>query len=534
MPFTFFCAFGAKGRRGKGIIPPARTSCAREPGHLGVMADFDITIIGGGINGAGIARDAAGRGLRVLLVEQNDLASGTSSASTKLIHGGLRYLERAAFGLVRKALVEREVLLQIAPHLIRPMRFVLPVNPALRSERLLKLGLFIYDHLGGRKILPPTRTFDLANDPAGQALRPDFRTAFEYSDCWVDDARLVVLSVLDAAEHGATIRTRMSLRNVERGDIWRFTLDDGSRRAAMSARILVNAAGPWVGQVAEHLLQSPGRPPLRLIKGSHIMVKKLFEHDRGYILQNTDRRIVFALPFERDFTLIGTTDAEFSGEPAGATPGADEIDYLCRAANQYFRAQIGSKQVLGFFAGVRALYDDGSGKPEDVTRDYHLTLDEHARAAPLLTVYGGKITTYRRLAEAALDRLGHFLRDTPHWTAHAALPGGDFAHDGVDIMVAQARLRWPFLSENTARRLVRAYGTRIERVLGSAKNTEQLGPRFGADLTAAEVRYLMQYEWAQSADDVLWRRSKLGLRLSKAERDALGAFMSGESVRAAS
>jgi glycerol-3-phosphate dehydrogenase len=534
MPFTFSSAFRAKGIAGKGIVPPARTSCAREPDHLGAMADFDLAIIGGGINGAGIARDAAGRGLRVLLVEQNDLASGTSAASTKLIHGGLRYLERAAFGLVRKALTEREVLLHIAPHLIRPMRFVLPVNPSLRSERLLKLGLFIYDHLGGRKILPPTRTLDLASDPAGQALRPDFRTAFEYSDCWVDDARLVVLNVLDAAEHGATIRTRMSMRNVERGDIWRFTLDDGGRRAAMSARILVNAAGPWVGQVAEHMLQMPGRPPVRLVKGSHIMVRKLFEHDRGYILQNTDRRVVFALPYERDFTLIGTTDAEFSGEPAGATPSSDEIDYLCRAANQYFRAQIGPKQVLGYFAGVRALYDDGSGKAEDITRDYHLTLDEHARAAPLLTVYGGKITTYRRLAEAALDRLGHSLRDTPHWTAHATLPGGDFAHDGVDAMIAQARARWPFLSEPSARRLVRAYGTRIERVLGAAKSPEQLGPRLGADLTAAEVRYLMQYEWARTTDDVLWRRSKLGLRLSKAERDAVGAFMTGDVARAAS
>ena len=375
------------------------------------MADFDIAIIGGGINGAGIARDAAGRGLRVLLVEQNDLSAGTSSHSTKLIHGGLRYLERAAFGLVRKALAEREVLLHMAPHLIRPMRFVLPVNPALRSERMLQLGLFIYDHLGGRKILPPTRKFDLAQDPAGAPLRPEFLRAFEYSDCWVDDSRLVALNVLDAAEHGATIRTRMRMSNVERGDIWRFTLQNGGLRAAMTARSLVNAAGPWVGQVAEHLLQMPGRPPLRLVKGSHIMVRKLFDHDRGYIFQNTDRRVVFALPFENDFTLIGTTDLEFTGEPSGATPSSDEVDYLCRAVNHYFKAQIGPKQVVGLYAGVRALYDDGSGKPEDITRDYHLTLDEQSRRAPLLTVYGGKITTYRRLAEEAIDRLGHVLPD---------------------------------------------------------------------------------------------------------------------------
>jgi len=345
------------------------------------MADFDIAIIGGGINGAGIARDAAGRGLRVLLVEQNDLAGGTSSASTKLIHGGLRYLEHGAFGLVRKALIEREVLLQIAPHIVRPMRFVLPVDPALRSARVLQVGLWIYDHLGGRKILPPTSKLDLTQDAAGKALRPDLHVAFEYSDCWVDDARLVVLNVLDAAERGATIRTRTHISRIERSDVWRFMLDSEGRRAAMTTRILINAAGPWIGQVAEHLLRLPGHPPVRLIKGSHIVVKKLFEHDRGYIFQNSDRRIVFALPFEREFTLVGTTDLEFTGEPSAVSPTADEIGYLCGAVNGYFRAQITPKQVVGVFAGVRALYDDGSGKPEDVTRDYHLTLDERSRTA---------------------------------------------------------------------------------------------------------------------------------------------------------
>ena len=492
------------------------------------MADFDIAIIGGGINGAGIARDAAGRGMRVLLVEQNDLGSGTSSHSTKLIHGGLRYLESFAFGLVRKALAEREVLLRMAPHLIRPMRFVLPVNPALRSERMLQLGLFIYDHLGGRKILPPSRKFDLANDPAGAPLKPEFQRAFEYSDCWEDDSRLVALNVVDAAERGATIRTRMRINNIERSDIWRFTLQNGGRRAAMSARSLVNAAGPWAGQVAEHLLQIPGKPPLRLVKGSHILVRKLFDHDRGYIFQNTDRRIVFALPYEHEFTLIGTTDLDFIGEPSGAKPTGDEIVYLCNAVNQYFRAQVDPKQVVGMFAGVRALYDDGSGKPEDITRDYHLTLDGHARAAPLLTVYGGKITTYRRLAEEAIDQLKSVLPDTPHWTAHSTLPGGDFSYDGVEAMVAHARTTWPFLSERTALRMVRAYGTRIDRVLGAAKNVDQLGPRFGADLTAAEVRYLMRYEWAKGVDDVLFRRSKIGMWLSKAQRDALAAFMAAE------
>jgi glycerol-3-phosphate dehydrogenase len=512
-----------------GFVP---APCSFKPKQRDGMADFDIAIIGGGINGAGIARDAAGRGLRVLLVEQNDLAGGTSSASTKLIHGGLRYLEHGAFGLVRQALAEREVLLQIAPHIIQPMRFVLPVNPAIRSSWMLKLGLWIYDHLGGRKILPPTSTLDLSQDVAAQALRPDIRMAFEYSDCWVDDARLVVLNVMDAAERGATIRTRTRVSCVERTDVWHFTLDSEGRRAAMTTRILINAAGPWIGQVAEHLLRLPGNPPVRLIKGSHIVVKKLFEHDRGYIFQNTDRRIVFALPFERDFTLIGTTDMEFSGEPSAAMPTADEIQYLCRAANAYFRVQIGPKQVTGVYAGVRALYDDGSGKPEDVTRDYHLTLDERSRTAPLLTIYGGKITTYRRLAETALERLKHYLPDTPSWTAHAGLPGGDFAYDGIEALISSVRTTWPFLSEATAHRLVRAYGTRVNRILGSARSMNDLGPNLGQDLTAAEVRYLMQYEWARSANDILWRRTKIGLHMSKAERDAVAAFISGEGVHA--
>ena len=496
------------------------------------MADYDLAIIGGGINGTGIARDAAGRGIRVLLVEQNDLASGTSAASTKLIHGGLRYLEHGAFWLVRKALIEREVLLQIAPHIIRPMRFVLPVNPERRSKLLLQLGLFLYDHLGGRKILPPTRKLDLTQDPAGQSLKPELRSAFEYSDCWVDDARLVVLNVLDAAERGATIRTRMRMVNVVRRDVWHFMLECRGRRAPMTARILINAAGPWVGQVAEHLLQIPGRPPLRLVKGTHIVVRKLFDHDRGYIFQNSDRRIVFALPFERDFTLIGTTDSEFTDDPSGAIPTGDEIAYLCSAANEYFRTEITNKQVVAIFTGVRALHDDGSKKPEDITRDYYLTLDESRHAAPLLTVYGGKITTYRRLAEEALDRLKHVLRDTPHWTAQAPLPGGDFSYDGIEELIADVRSQWPFLSEPTATRMVRAYGTRINRILGTAKSLGELGPNFGADLTAAEVRYLMQHEWALTADDVLFRRTKLGMRLSKAERERLHTFMIGPPAKA--
>jgi glycerol-3-phosphate dehydrogenase len=488
---------------------------------------FDLAIIGGGINGAGIARDAAGRGLSVLLVEQNDLGSGTSSASTKLIHGGLRYLEHGHFRLVREALVEREVMLRMAPHIIRPMRFVLPARPGLRSALLLRLGLFIYDHLGGRKILPATRRLDLTDDPLGLPLHRGYRRGFEYSDCWVDDARLVVLNAVDAAERGAVIRTRTRCMRAERSDVWQLVLKAHGRREVVEARVLVSATGAWVRQVAESVLRLPGRLPVRLVKGSHIVVPRLFDHDRGYIFQTGDRRIVFALPFEQDFTLIGTTDRDFIGNPAGATPTPEEITYLCRVASEYFRQPVGLDEVVWTFAGVRSLHDDGSARAQDVTRDYHLVLDQPFRKAPLLTVYGGKITTYRRLAEAAMSRLTPIFSMRREWTADAPLPGGDFVHDAVDTIVAQARRNWPFLTESHARRLVRAYGTRIDRVLGGATSMDDLGPVFGADLTAAEVRYLMAQEWAQSADDVLWRRSKLGLRLQQEEREALDRFMTG-------
>jgi glycerol-3-phosphate dehydrogenase len=489
------------------------------------MADFDLAIIGGGINGAGIARDAAGRGLRVLLVEQNDLASGTSSASSKLIHGGLRYLEHGAFRLVREALIEREVLLRMAPHVIRPMRFVLPQQTGMRSALWLRLGLFVYDHLGGRKILPGTRTLDLTHHAVGDPLQRRYRTGFEYSDCWVDDARLVVLNAVDAAERGATIRTRCRCVRAEREDVWRLVLNARGRRDAVTARVLVNAAGPWVGMVSEGVLRDSARPPVRLVKGSHIVVPKLFEHDEAYLLQTSDRRVVFALPFERDFTLIGTTDEDFQADPAAAAPSADEITYLCRTVNAYFRTAIEPTDIVWAYAGVRSLHDDGEARPEDVTRDYHLALDEGFRRAPLLTIYGGKITTYRRLAEAALGRLAHFFRMHPAWTAGAPLPGGDFVHDGAEALTARAMRTWPFLQADHARRLVRAYGTRIERVLGAATTADAVGPWLGADLTGAEVRYLMTQEWAQTEEDVLWRRSKLGLRLSAPQREALGRFM---------
>jgi glycerol-3-phosphate dehydrogenase len=489
------------------------------------MADFDLAIIGGGINGTGIARDASGRGLRVLLVEQNDLASGTSSASSKLIHGGLRYLEHGAFRLVREALSEREVLLRMAPHVIRPMRFVLPPLPGVFTALIPWLGLFIYDRLGRRKLLPASRIIDLTHHPVGPPLKREFSFGFEYSDCWVDDSRLVVLNALDAAERGADIRTRTRLMRAERRQEWELVLNRHGRREVASARVLVNAGGPWVAQVAMTALRLPLQIPVRLIKGSHIVVRRRFTHDHGYLLRTGDKRVVFALPFERDFTLIGTTDENFVGDVNAPTPSADEVMYLCTAVNRYFREQITPDEVVWSFAGIRSLYDDGARKAKDITRDYVLALDYSFREAPLLTVYGGKITTHRRLAEAAMARIGHFFGARPPWTEHSHLPGGDFPPDGVDALVGETMKRWPFLTESHARRLVRAYGRRTERILGTACEIDELGQCFTDDLTAAEVRYLVENEWAQNAEDVLWRRTKLGLIATELERSELDRFM---------
>ena len=489
------------------------------------MADFDIAIVGGGINGVGIARDAAGRGLRVLLVEQHDLASGTSSASTKLIHGGLRYLEHGWFRLVREALTEREVMLRMAPHLVRPMRFVLPAEPHMRPAWQLRLGLFVYDHLGGRKILPSSRSLDLSADPHGGTLKGRYRRGFEYSDCVTDDARLVVLNAVDAAARGALIRTRTRCIAADRGDAWKIVLEARGRREVATARILINATGPWLGQFAQDVLQQRAPAELRLDKGSHIVVRRLFGHDRGYIFQTADGRVVFVLPYERDFTLVGTTDAGFAGDPATVKPTPEEVNYLCAVVNDHLRAVISPADVVWAFAGVRSLYDDGAGRPQDAMRDYVLRLDEQSGKAALLTVYGGKITTYRRLAEAALDRLAHVVGARPAWTKGSRLPGGDFPVDGVPRLIAQARRTWPFLSEAQARRLLQAYGTRISRILGTAKRVDDLGPCLTADLTGAEVRYLMEHEWARTADDVLWRRSKLGLLTSAAQHERLARFM---------
>jgi glycerol-3-phosphate dehydrogenase len=405
------------------------------------------------------------------------------------------------------------------------VRLLLPVMPGRRSPALLRLGLLLYDVLGARKRLARSRTLDLTHHRLGQPLKRFFRLGFEYSDCLVDDSRLVVLNALDAAERGAIIRTRTRCIRAERRQDWELVLNARGRREVMTARVLVNAAGPWIGEVAETVIRRPLPAPVRLIRGSHIVVPRRYGHDEGYALQAADGRVVFALPFAEDLTLIGTTDENFVGDLNTPTPSAAEILYLCETVNEYFRDKIAPDEPVWSFAGVRALYDDGAGKPEDVTRDYVLTLDTASREAPLLTIYGGKITTHRKLAEAAMGRIGHFFSARPRWTADTPLPGGEFPPEDFYGVVASAIARWPFLSEPHAKRLVRAYGRRLERILGEAQSTDDLGERFTGDLTAAEVRYLVENEWAQTAEDVLWRRSKLGLGATDEERNAVDRYM---------
>jgi glycerol-3-phosphate dehydrogenase len=476
----------------------------------------DLLIVGGGINGAGIARDAVGRGLSVLLVEQDDLASATSSASTKLIHGGLRYLEYYEFRLVREALIEREVLLRNAPHIISPLTFVLPHENALRPAWMIRVGLFLYDHLGGRERLPGSHGLDLRRDAVGKPLRPTFSKGFSYADCWVDDARLVVLNALDASERGADIRTRTRCTAAHRtARHWEATIEDqrtGERRT-VTARVLVNATGPWVASFIDHVLGLTLRQKLRLVKGSHIVVPRLFEGTHAYILQHTDRRIVFAIPYESDFTLIGTTDVFYEGDPAEVSISGDEIAYLCEVINSHFVKQIAPGDVVWTYAGVRPLHDDESANASAVTRDYVLELDE-SEGAPLLSVFGGKITTYRKLAEHALAKLNpHFPRMGAAWTHAAPLPGGDMPSADFQQFVGEQRQRWPWLPEDLRGRYARAYGTRMQRMLAGANGTNDLGVHLGDGLYAREVEYLVGTEWAMSAADVLWRRSKLGLHV---------------------
>jgi len=490
----------------------------------------DLAIIGGGVNGCGIARDAAGRGLGVFLCEMGDLGAATSAASTKLVHGGLRYLEHYEFRLVREALLEREIIWGIAPHIVWPMRFVLPHHRGLRPAWMLRLGLFLYDHLGGRRRLPPTRGIDLRQDPAGAPLKPIYTRAFEYSDCWVEDSRLVVLNARDAAERGAIIRPRLRCISAGREDgLWLLRLEDAAGNGTvLRARALVNAAGPWVGEVLRGVLRGNAPATVRLVQGSHVVVRKLYDHDRSYIFQNADRRIFFAIPYERDFTLLGTTDQDYVGDPAKAQASAAEIDYICRGASEYFRQPVTPDMVVWSYSGVRPLFDDGASAAQEATRDYVLKLDV-VDGAPLLSVFGGKITTYRRLAEDALRRLAPHLPARAGlpagWTGTQALPGGDFPPDGYEALVAAIGTEFPFLADGHLRRLVRAYGTRTRLLLEGAGSQADLGQVFGADLTEAELRYLMRHEWAVTAADVVWRRSKLGLRLGAEQVASVDAAM---------
>ncbi len=494
---------------------------------------YDLAIIGGGINGCGIARDAAGRGLSVHLSEMNDLASGTSSWSTKLIHGGLRYLEYYEFRLVREALIERERLWAIAPHIIRPLRFVLPHHKGLRPAWLLRLGLFLYDHIGGRKLLPATKTIDLGNDAAGKPLKPGlFRRGFEYSDCWVDDARLVALNARDAAARGAMIKTRSRVMSALRENgLWAVTSEDTITGAqqVIRARALVNAAGPWVADVLSGALRSNSKARVRQVQGSHIIVRKLFDHNKAYIFQNADGRIIFAIPYEQDFTLIGTTDRDYSGDPAKVATTPEETDYLCAAASDYFAKPIVPDDVVWTYSGVRPLYDDGASEAKAATRDYVFEMEAQDGQPPLLSIFGGKITTYRRLSEEALERLEKHL---PHgnaakagWTAKEPLPGGGYARGGTEALAADLQGTHPFLSAREALRMARAYGLDARTILGEAQSREELGADFGSGLSEAEVRHLMTHEWARNAEDILWRRSKLGLHMSAEQRQNLADWL---------
>jgi glycerol-3-phosphate dehydrogenase len=496
-------------------------------------APVDLLVIGGGVNGCGIARDAAGRGLKVVVCEQGDLAGATSSASSKLIHGGLRYLEYYEFRLVREALAEREVLLRAAPHIIWPLRFVLPHHKGLRPAWMLRLGLFLYDHLGARKLLPPTRAVAFAKDPTGAPLNDSFRRGFEYSDCWVDDARLTALLALDAHERSARILTRTRLVSaVREGNLWRAELAHADGRVeTVRARALVNAAGPWVAQVAKACGLDTTRSAVRLIKGSHIVVPKLYDGPQCYTLQSADGRVVFTIPYETDFTLIGTTDIPYDGDPAKVAITAEEVAYLCDVLSGYFRKAVAPADVVRAYAGVRPLHDDGQEDASAVTRDYVFDLDGGGETAPILSIYGGKITTFRRLAEHALADLGKALPlPGKAWTASGALPGGDIPNADFDGFRARMAARWPWLEPSVLTRLCRAYGTRVETVLADAASPADLGPDLGGGLTGREVDYLRAHEWALTAEDVLWRRSKLGLHMTEAQREGVAAYMTKETA----
>jgi glycerol-3-phosphate dehydrogenase len=493
-------------------------------------ADLDLLIIGGGINGAGIARDAAGRGLKVMLCEQGDLASATSSASSKLIHGGLRYLEYYQFRFVREALKEREVLLGIAPHIVWPARFILPHDKGLRPAFMIETGLFLYDWLAPRKRLQRSCRLDLRIAKEGAPLKERFKTGFAYSDCRADDARLVVLNAVDARERGALIRTRTRCLSAQRqADLWQVELLDltSGKRTAAAARALVDAAGPWAADVLRDVTGEESRKKLLLVKGSHIIVPRLYEGEHCYVLQNEDRRIIFVMPYETDYSLIGTTEIPFAGDPSNARIEPDEIGYLCAAVSRYFRKALSPADVVASFSGVRPLYDDGAASASAATREYVLDLDARPGYAPLLCVLGGKITSYRRLSEDAVERLAPYLKppSPKSWTAEAPLPGGDIEGGDFGAFLDTLCANYPWLDRAAAARMARAYGTRVMAILGNARSADDLGASFGAGLSQAEVDYLIDQEFALSAEDILWRRSKLSLHLSSEQIAKVSAYV---------
>ncbi len=491
------------------------------------MADYDLLVIGGGINGVGIAREAAGRGLSVVLAEKDDLGAHTSSASSKLIHGGLRYLEQFEFRLVAESLAEREVLLRIAAHLVRPVRFIMPHVPELRPRWMIRTGLFLYDHLGRRTRLPGSHAVRLDRPPYMAALKPEYRHGFIYSDCCVDDARLVVENARDARARGARIRTRTECIAAKReGGLWRAQLRGREGTMEVAARAIVNAAGPWVKAVLNERLHQPSRDNVRLVRGSHIVVPRLYEGEHAFILQNDDRRVVFMIPYEERFTLVGTTDVPHDGDPSQPEASAAEVEYLCRAANRYLRRAVRPAAVLWRYAGVRPLYDDGSASPSAVTRDYVLRLDTDRGSAPVLSVFGGKITTYRRLAEHALEKFAPWFPGMgTAWTAGAPLPGATLPAGDPSHFVRRLEERHPQLPQPLLRTLARRHGALACDVLGSAADVAELGGHFGAELYAREIDYLVEQEWAESADDVLWRRTKAGLSLDPGQQEAVARYL---------
>jgi glycerol-3-phosphate dehydrogenase len=490
---------------------------------------FDLLIIGGGINGVGIARDAAGRGLRVALCEMDDLAAATSWTSSKLVHGGLRYLEHFEFRLVRESLAEREALLAIAPHLVTPLRFVMPHAPGLRPAWMLRAGLFLYDRLSRRDTLPGSRSIDLATSDEGACLKSGFRRGFSYYDCRVDDARLVILNARDAADHGATVLTRTRFPSATReATCWRAVVEDSrtGHRRELRARLLVNATGPWVTRTLDALPGAERHHRMRLVKGSHIVVPRLYVGEHAFILQNDDKRVVFVIPFENDYSLIGTTDVVVSGTPESATVSDDEVVYLCRAVNRYMARPANPDDVVWSYSGVRPLFDDGEAEASRVTRDYALELDTGDGRAPILDVYGGKLTTYRKLSERAVDKLGAFLPSMgPAWTATTPLPGGDLPEGGMDALIAHLAERFPAHGRDLLAALVHRHGGLAAEVLAGADGDANGSGAFGANLHAFEVDYMVRREWAQEVDDVLWRRTKAGLRLGAAARDRLAAYL---------